>query len=107
MFGKLKLLLAQVSAAVVLGGCGGVCGGGTRRSTPGTTVKGTAATGDPVILGAVTMICANGTATTAVTGTDGSYSITATGTAPCLIKVKTTVAGTAVTLHPIFQSGQS
>ena len=86
MFGQLKVLFVLLGAAVVLAGCGGNSGSGSGA----VPVSGIAGTGAPVVGGTVAIVCNGGTAVTSATptGSDGSFSVTATsGSAPCVIRI--------------------
>ncbi|MCK9389474.1 MAG: DUF5018 domain-containing protein, partial [Sulfuritalea sp.] len=78
----LTWFMALWLAALVAG-----CGGGDDVPAA-TTVSGIAASGAPIVGGTAQMVCAGSTPGTAVTtGTDGSFTLSAPGSAPCVIKV--------------------
>ncbi len=77
------------SGVLALGGCGG---GSSDSSSPAAattapiTLTGTAAGGIAIAGGTVTAKCASGTGT-ATTAADGTYTLTFTGTPPCMLQV--------------------
>jgi len=84
-----KLSLTALAASLLA-----ACGGGSGSSNSGTpvstlTLSGTAAVGAPIVGGTVNTKCAAGPAVLPVsTGTDGSWTLTATGqTLPCAVQV--------------------
>jgi hypothetical protein len=108
---RLNLLLAAGGVCTaMLAGCGGG-GGGDDSSTPVTTapvvttpaalsISGTAAKGDAIASGSVSVKCAAGAATSATTAADGSYSVSVTsGALPCVLQV--TSADSAITLYSV------
>ncbi len=79
-----------LTGLLTLGACGGG-GGDSAPATPaaptGVGITGTAATGAPIVGGAVSVGCATGSGQ-ATTAANGSYSVTiASGVAPCLVQV--------------------
>ena len=94
--------LVAITLPAVLAACGG-----SGDSTPppvvppaALSITGTAATGAAIAGGTVTAKCAAGAATTATTGTDGSYSLSMTGGAlPCMLQA--TSANGATTLYSV------
>jgi hypothetical protein len=72
---------------VLLAGCGG--GGANGAAGSRTTVSGIAASGKSVSGGVVQMVCANSAPVgmAVVSGADGSFSVDAPGSAPCVIRV--------------------
>ncbi len=88
----LKNVVAALAAGSVLAlaGCGGSSGGITSASTAPAaapiTLSGTAAGGAAIAGGAVNAKCATGSGT-ATTAADGSYTLTVTGIAPCMLQV--------------------
>src|SRR5438034_5331221 len=75
-------------ASLVLGGSAllAACGGGGGSSGSALTLKGTAATGAPVV-GAVTATCKSGTGT-ATSNPDGSFTVVVNnGVGPCLLAI--------------------
>ena len=98
-YSKVLMWFMALLLSALLAGCGGG-GGGGGGTNPTTTVSGIAASGAPVIGGTVQMVCANSTAGTAVTtGADGGFTVTAPGSAPCVIKVS---GGTGAIGGPLF-----
>ncbi len=101
---NLPACVVALSSLGLLGGCGG--GGGSSSSpvsgnNTGTTasVSGTAATGYPIVGGAVAVKCASGFTTSATTANDGTWSATIPDTAyPCAVQVSGgTANGVALT----------
>ncbi len=92
-------VLATVLATVL-----SACGGGDSPAVPaGPSLSGTAATGAAIVGGTVSLKCVAGTGTSAVTGTDGNFSVSLSGvTLPCLVRVAYTDAnGVAQKLHSL------
>lgn len=87
---SLNTLAALMLSTGLLSACGGG-GGSASNTTPAattTTLSGVAAVGAPIVGGTVTAKCAAGTATTATTAADGSFSVTLTGaTQPCMLEL--------------------
>lgn len=88
-----KLLAAGLilSGALTMTGCGGSSGGNTPETAPAQsaapiTLSGTAAGGAAIAGGTVNVKCATGTGT-ATTAADGTYTLTLTGIAPCMLQV--------------------
>jgi len=78
-----------VLAALILLGpaCGGGGGGSSGSPAPGT-LGGTAASGAPIGVAAVTVLGANGTTASTTTAADGTFTVSLTGlTAPFLVRV--------------------
>jgi hypothetical protein len=100
-----KLVLSSIAAAT-LAACGG--GGSSSAGNGATSVNttGTAAIGSPIVGGTVALKCASGTATSATTGTDGSWTVSLKATDyPCIAEVSGGQAnGVALTsvLHSVL-----
>ena len=109
---RLNLLLAASGlCTLVLTGCGG--GGDDSSSTPPTTtappttttsnaltISGVAAKGEAIASATVSVKCAAGSATTAPTANDGSYTISVSaGALPCVLQV--TSSDSAITLYSV------
>ncbi|WP_130411045.1 fibronectin type III domain-containing protein [Fluviicoccus keumensis] len=83
-----KLCLTTLAASVLAACGGGGNGGGAGTATTSLTLSGTAAVGAPIVGGSINTKCAAGPAVLPVTtGTDGSWTMTATGqTLPCAVQ---------------------
>lgn len=83
-----RLALAAIAVAAGLAGCGG-------DSTPALQISGTAATGAPVVNGAVTATCKTGSGN-AVTDAQGGFQVfVGNGEGPCLLKLVPASGGVA------------
>ncbi|MDR3369124.1 bifunctional metallophosphatase/5'-nucleotidase [Rhodoferax sp.] len=80
ILGFMPALCVAVIGSVLLFGCGGSSSGSS------VTVSGVAATGAAMSGATVAVMCVNGQANTSKTATDGSYSIAASGTFPCMLE---------------------
>ncbi|KVH31364.1 hypothetical protein [Burkholderia cepacia] len=99
--------IAAISA--LLAACGGGGGGGGSNAATGATsvnTTGTAAIGSPIVGGTVALKCSSGAATSATTGTDGSWSILLKSTDyPCVAQVQggqTNGKDQATVLHSVL-----
>lgn len=100
---QLSLVLFAGTIATLLSSCGGSSG----SATPTVTLSGTAATGAAIVSGTVTLKCVSGTSSTAVTGSDGSFTIDiGSVTLPCIGRVDyKDVAGSEQKLHTFISAG--
>jgi sugar lactone lactonase YvrE len=79
---SLLYLVSMLLSACSGGGGGGVSGGSSGGST--STLSGVVAVGTPVASSNVSVVCATGSKLTALSGSDGSWSVTISGqTLPC------------------------
>lgn len=76
----LSLCAAALSSLALLG-----CGGGS-SGTALLSVSGVAATGAAMSGASISVICVNGTLSSAKAGSDGSYSVLANGAYPCMVE---------------------
>lgn len=111
----LKLILLAVSLSA-LAACGGGSGGGgsgggtststTPPSTTGITLSGTAATGAPIVGGAVTLKDSVGATAPATTDAQGNYSFDVSATHfPVMLKVQPNIPGAVPLFSAALTSG--
>ena len=106
---RMKVLFfgLMMFAALCLTACGGGGGGSTpSNNTSGGTISGVAATGSPIVGVTVTVVDSKGNTLTASkpTGSDGSFSISGTGslTPPLLLQIKSNTGVTnGTTLYSV------